>query len=702
MTSRRARSALLLAVLLLPAARAQERPATFADDAALRDALAPRRLATPRRIGAPMGSDEVGPWLLERRRTPEAALWLWRWDALDAPPRRVPLPGAVWVRAVAADRELAVVDLGDGPALVSASTGARASLPLPAVVARFGARGRLVVGGEAGAALLQVVDGSIAAITSLGVPDVRQVALAADADRVALADEAGRVHVVDVEGGAARAVAVLERPAPATAVALDASGRAAFTGHADGAIVAWDLAAGAPRVVAVTSEGPGVDWFDPAVNELVLSADGRWVVGLSGGGALLARVEHGGGELVVHRRAPMVSDALPWPAPGALDPGDAPGLLTLSSLGLEAVSVAWLPPAGRLRVGGDELAWRGDGSAGGWPWLSARARWDAGVTSEPGVVRLEVEVKNLGDVAAAWLVAHLEVEPPLPEGELPGRIHLGGLAPGASATRTVEVPRHPALEAGDRALRLRFEDPAAVVPPPLAWQHLPRLARDADAFDALAARIHDATTLVLREALGDPAFDPALERLGDDEIGFTTGSRDGRPVVRYQNPFRFTPAALDGNRRATGAEDALEVARDAELMLWWYLPHEAVHAARRQRGLAGDDPWVEEWVAATLQPALVARVLGRLREVAPYDLAAVLRAVERWAGRLERRESSTRRARVDAFVASAGTRPPEDAPAWQVFREDVGFYVYLLSRTSLAAAARGEPLDALVARLLSR
>lgn len=83
-------------------------------------------------------------------------------------------------------------------------------------------------------------------------------------------------------------------------------------------------------------------------------------------------------------------------------------------------------------------------------------------------------------------------------------------------------------------------------------------------------------------------------------------------------------------------------------------------------------------------------------------LAHVLAAVERWSTRLGRGYPPERRARVDAFVASAGATAPDDDPASEVFARDVGFYVYLLSRTSLGVHARGASLEALVGQHLAR
>lgn len=693
-------------LVALTGARAGGQETTFADDAALAAALAPREVAAPRRAFATIGADAAGGWAVEAAGAPGATVWLWRWDdaAGDA---RVPVPGGRSVLAVALDRRALVIGARGAAALVRVRDGARVEQPLPRVrVAAFGGEGeRVLLGGADGAVLLRLAaDATVAAVVSLGVSDVRAVALAGRVDRAALVDQVGRVHVVDVVGDGPRPRAVLPALAEAgraTAAGLTPDGGLALTGHGGGQVVLWDLS-GAPRVVASAS----VDARSPSVTEVTLSGDGRWAVvesTLSGLELLRLDAERGAIRVVRHRWAP--GGGVLWPAPGATSTGRDPGLLALRPTPGPRYRVVarWVPPEGTLRVGDDVLTWPPSSDANatpaGVPWLTARAQWDAGLASDDGPVELDVLVHNAGVATATWLVAYLDASPAGAVVAPP--IHLGAVAPGQRVQRTVRVPRTPALARDDVQLMLRFEDPADVTPPPVTWQHLPRTAGDEAAFDALAARIHAATVDVLREALADPTFDPALERLPDDAIGFFTGRGDGdTSIIRYQDPFRFGPTGYDGNRRATGAQDVQDIVRDAELMLWWYLPHEAVHAARRHTGRDSGDAWKEEWVAAALQPALVARVLERAG--APYGLTSVLAAVERWTTRLGRGYSPERRARVETFVASAGATPAADEPASEVFERDVGFYVYLLSRTSLVAHSRGEPLETLVGQHLAR
>lgn len=676
--------------------------ATFVDDAALAAALAPREVAAPARAFATVGADARGGWAVEAARSAGATVWLWRWDdpAGDA---RVPVPDGHRVLAVAPDRRALVIDVHRAAALIRVRDGARVEQPLAqARVAAFGGEGeRLLLGGADGAVLLRLAtDATVAAVVSLGVGDVRAVALAGGVDRAALVDQQGRVHVVDVENDAPRPRAVLQAPTEAeraTAVALASDGALALTGHAAGHLVLWDLS-GVPQVLA----SGDVDALGSPLTDVALSDDGRWAVA-DGSRSALLRLDPARG--VIRVRTVFAQVGVLWPAPGATSVDGDPGLLGVrATAGPQHRFVArWSPPEGTLRVGDDTLTWppREDAleAPRGVPWLTPRAQWDAGLAGDDGPVTLGIDVHNVGVEPATWLTATLDASPAGAVVAPP--IHLGALGPGQRVHRTLRLPRTPALARGDVQLTLRFSDPADVTPPPVTWQHLPRTAGDEVAFDALAARIHAATVAVLREALAAPTFAPALERLPDGAIGFFTGrGDDGGSVLRYQNPFRFSATEHDGNRRATGAEDVQDIVRDAELMLWWYLPHEAVHAARRHTGRDSGDAWKEEWTAAALQPALAARVLERAG--APYELTSVLAAVERWATRLGRGYSPERRARVDAFVASAGATPPADEPASEVFARDVGFYVYLLSRTSLDVHARGASLEALVGQHLAR
>jgi hypothetical protein len=699
------RSLVIVATLVALGARAGGQEASFADDAALVRALAPREVAAPARAFATVGADAAGGWAVEAARSAGATVWLWRWDDASGD-ARVAVPDGYHVLAVAPDRRALVIDVHRAAALIRVRDGARVEQPLArAHAAAFGGEGdRLLLGGADGALLLRLAtDASVAAVVSLGVGDVRAVALADRVDRAALVDGEGRIHVVDVQGDAPAPRAVLpaaETEAErATAVALTPDGRLALTGHNDTRVVLWDLS-GVPRVAASII----VDEGGLPMTAVALSADGRRGACTSLSRHELLRLDPEGGAIRVSRTefAPV---SVLWPAPGATPAGGDLGLLTVRATGGPRYRFVarWSPPTGTLRVGDDTLTWPPPVDARlaprGAPWLTARASWTAGLVGDEGPVTLEVDVHNVGLEPATWLVATLDAAPAGAVVAPP--IHLGSIAAGQGVRRTIRLPRTPALARGDVQLTLRFSDPSDVTPPPVTWQHLPRTAGDGAAFDALARRIHDATVQVLREALADPTFAPALERLPDGAIGFFTGrAADGGSVLRYQSPFRFGPTGYDGNRRATGAEDAQEVVRDAELMLWWYLPHEAVHAARRHTGRDSGDPWKEEWTAAALQPALAARVLERAG--APYELTSVLAAVERWATRLGRSYSPERRARVEDFVASAGATAPDDDPASEVFARDVGFYVYLLSRTSLGVHSRGAPLETLVGQHLAR
>lgn len=680
-----------------PRAPASDATRTFADDDALLVELA--RVLGPEEVrlhGAPFGGAyrllDDGRWIQRSRDSASAILpvpWLGADQATtplaDGDLRRTVLGGG--------GRWLALIDRPDRPdaeryrlRVVRRDPETGATTPLfeePIDPARFAG-----VSPEGDAVLLQAragwsriaVDLERGAVTRtpLRLPDgVEDVAYTAR-NATLLADEGGRLHRATLTAsGTAYEVAL----GPALPVVARHAGdlRTIVTSRDGTTAVVHDPSAAsiitAPLVVArfgdaaplATVPGTGFDVV------AALSADGRWLASADEGDRIaLRRLDDPG--------APPPPRRVIGPAHGLKDLIIPPGRD-------EVIAVFWggelrrwpltAPPALTAAVGGERVTWIDGGpipGADAWPALELSAHLERAAPD-----RLIVAVHNRGRGPAHELVARIDDEP----ATAPRRLVIGTVGAGATVVRSLALP--PTTNA--RRWTIRVDAATGFAPPPVRLLDLPRHLPTRDAYLARARQIVDAGLAELRARTGHPDLGArlVLTPMPGNMVGFVTRDAGGAAEIQFQDVWIMDGDGLRTNRVVMQVDSHDELMRHAELFLYWYLPHELVHAAAIELGGPRLDEWESERLANTLQPELTRRVLERLGD-APYSAATMTWAYDRYVEALRGFVDADRRAAIDASYD--GARPFAKGP-FLVFLEDTAAYVYYAARLDQLADQRG-------------
>jgi hypothetical protein len=406
----------------------------------------------------------------------------------------------------------------------------------------------------------------------------------------------------------------------------------------------------------------------------------------------------------VARAADVPAVPSDWPQIVGLR-SDASSLMIGPAGGVVAtVPLGYLVPR-EVRIGGERIEWHESAEPtlpAAWPSLQAERRWEPGDENREGAQdTLEVRVRNGGGGPALQVRALFSAQPPelLPGG--PSVLHLGTVLPGSEIVRTLRLSPVPGRDRRELEFSLRFSDARGFAPPPLRWIQMPRCARDAEGYARLAGAVFAAARETLKEWLGDPTFNPKLQPLPTDAYGFVCSADAEGSVIKYQNIYTLDAAGLDVNRRILHAESAEDLMRGAELMLYVYIPHELVHAARRHLKIHRDDGWPEEFAANTVQPLLTEAVVARIPQC-PYGPDSFRRAWERLTAGLTVRVPEELIRQVGAYLEAGGERNDFGMEAWHMFQCDPVAYVYVGARVSLRALDPPVPLESLKARFLRK
>lgn len=330
-----------------------------------------------------------------------------------------------------------------------------------------------------------------------------------------------------------------------------------------------------------------------------------------------------------------------------------------------------------------------------WPRLSAAVEWAVGVDS----VSATIALTNDGDSSAPHVVGAIDATPA--DAVAPsGPIEFGTLDPGHTATRSVTVD---AAGIGAKAAVFTFDarsDAAGCTAPRVEWLWLPRHLHDEAAYRARVTLVHETAFALLRELSGDAETRSELLELPGSRYGFfsedlSAGAGAYVGSVEYQNPFTLHGDALAVNRDVTQVRDHDVFMRHAEMMAYWYVPHELVHVFRGR----AEPGWNEEYIANTIQPYLTAAVLERIesplsaelfryiyaryvRELSPYMPARDVDAIERFI-------ADDKRAAVF-----------EQVPAMDYFSAFPLGYVYFGARINQVSWAQQHTLEGLVEQYL--
>lgn len=248
---------------------------------------------------------------------------------------------------------------------------------------------------------------------------------------------------------------------------------------------------------------------------------------------------------------------------------------------------------------------------------------------------------------------------------------------------------------------------------------LPRITKNATEFDTIAQKAFQQLLKTMQKALDDPLFSVELVKFTDpkeatniesffntapaDMAGFVHSAsyRAEKPTVFYQNIYELSDRAIEINKQVTQVDSKEKLIPHCELMLYWYLAHELVHAAREFTNTAGNNKWYEEFVANTVQPYLSDSALTNSPN-APYTPHILHLAYNRSVKVLSKVVNQKILLRTELFITSEGHVPPCDTEAWTMFRTDVPAYVYIGARVTQASVDNNTSLEKLVEKYLKK
>jgi hypothetical protein len=352
------------------------------------------------------------------------------------------------------------------------------------------------------------------------------------------------------------------------------------------------------------------------------------------------------------------------------------------------------------RIGEARIRWtvpRDPPDIAQWPALAITHSIKRGEGQVPST--LIVEIQNTGAGPAHQVRATLTVAPPLaapaaepeqtakpaPPLSILGTLHQGVIQPSLSIKRYLDLPADPRLLDRARRFSLTVTSKYGFNPAPIHWLHLPRTLKDEAEYHALAKAIFDAASKTLSEARGEPFKQKVtLSPLEADGFGFMVSSGVN---VLYQNPFKMDENALRVNRAVMQVDSQDELMRHAQMMLFWYLPHELVHCADHRRG------WETEFVANMIQPYVTARMLEAMPD-SPYSGQSMAFVYDRYVKKLRPHLKDEEIARIERFINDDGEgTPPWDVPPSAIFNSNTPAYVYFGARINQYSWARQSKLE---------
>lgn len=315
---------------------------------------------------------------------------------------------------------------------------------------------------------------------------------------------------------------------------------------------------------------------------------------------------------------------------------------------------------------------------------------------------LMTQVFNEGQGSAQQVRIALTVAPPVapaggplartaPTTEL-GLLHMGTIRQGESLERSLDLPHDPSLLTKARRFSLNLRSKYNFDPAPIHWLHLPRTIQNEEAYHQQARQIFDAASDILVKARGINWETPRFEAMGPSGYGFMVGYPR---TVRYQNAFQMNETALRINRAVMQVNTHDDLMRHAQMMLFWYIPHELVHCGDHRTG------WATEFVANMIQPYLTARMLEAMPD-APYTAESMSYIYDRYVEKLAPHLTPAEIASVERFIQASGEGPgPWAMSAPDLFRTNTPAYVYFGARINQHSWAKQSRLEDLCKQYLS-
>ena len=326
-----------------------------------------------------------------------------------------------------------------------------------------------------------------------------------------------------------------------------------------------------------------------------------------------------------------------------------------------------------------------------WPSLAVTSTIKHGEGGVPPT--LIAQVTNQGTGPAEQVRATLTIAPPLSasnEAEAASPLanlktfHFGTVVDGSKIQRVFDLPSDPALFNHARRFSLTVRSKYDFNPAPIHWLHLPRTLQNEEEYHALARKIFEASSAILARTLGEHWKEPTLVPMGPQGYGFMVSLPR---TVLYQNPFQMSEPALRINRGVMQVDSKDALMRHAQMMLYWYIPHELAHCSDHRRG------WATEFVANMIQPYLTARMLESMPD-APYSAQTMAFVYDHYVQTLRPHLSTDDIARIEHFIQNDGQgTAPWDMSASEVFHSNTPAYVYFGARINQHAWSKQLKLE---------
>jgi hypothetical protein len=272
-------------------------------------------------------------------------------------------------------------------------------------------------------------------------------------------------------------------------------------------------------------------------------------------------------------------------------------------------------------------------------------------------------------------------------------VHFGTVEPGGTVTRRIAIPKD-LLKTKAAVVHFDLGDLMGSPSRSVEQLSLPNVLKTEEAYHARAKLIFETGLRILRELTGKKGHAVKLEPM-DTGFGFTCSSGDGDkpPTVNYQNPWRMQAYSLQVNRDVAQVSDRDELQLHMQMMPYWYIPHELVHAFRGAR-----TGWTEEYIANSVQPYLTERILQKID--APYTAGFMRKVYDRYTRVLRAEIKDDEADAVERFALSDGSGAPFERDAWSVFQKSTALYVYFGARINQDSLVQKRKLEDLVKKYL--
>lgn len=398
------------------------------------------------------------------------------------------------------------------------------------------------------------------------------------------------------------------------------------------------------------------------------------------------------------KATPLQTESARWVSDGVAFTEDGSRVISMSGHGYVTTIPLDRPREIHAHIGGEsQITWdvpRQAPAIEQWPALRVATSMKHPGGGAPST--LIADVFNDGTGLAQQVRATIEIAPPLiatAANEIfdLGTLHMGTIMQGLTVRRFLDLPSDPTLFGKARRFSLTVKSKFGFDPAPVHWLHLPAGSPSEAEYHALAKQIFEAASAALVKAHGVQWKPPELAAMEPYEFGFRV---QFPRTVKYQNPFTMTPESLRVNRAVMQVSSKDDLMRHAQMMLYWYIPHELVHCADNRKG------WATEFVANMLQPYLTARILDAMPQAA-YSAQSMSYVYDRYVEVLRPHLSSEELARIERFIANNGEgAPPWDKSPGDVFYANTPAYVYFGARINQHSWSMKSNLEVLCKKYL--